>query len=125
MLAIDSATTVLSLAVLRGVSGALAVLARADHGPPGPSNSVLLPSAIDPLLAAAGVEKSALTGLVVGLGPGAFTGLRVSLATLKGLSVARRLPLVGASSLQALALAGARLVPDAASIVPMLDARKG
>ncbi len=125
MLSIDTATTVLSIAVLRGEAAALTCLARADHGPPGPSNSVLLPSAIDPVLAAAGVTQAELTGLVVGLGPGAFTGLRVSLATLKGISFARRLPLVGASSLQALALAGARLVPEAASIVPLLDARKG
>jgi len=125
LLAIDTATTVLSIAVVRGRPGRFSTLAAVAHGPPGPSNSVLLPTAIDPVLRAAGVTQAELTGLVVGLGPGAFTGLRVSLATLKAISYARRLPLVGASSPHALALAAARLVPEAASVVAMLDARKG
>jgi tRNA threonylcarbamoyladenosine biosynthesis protein TsaB len=48
-----------------------------------------------------GVE--ALTGLAVSLGPGSFTGLRIALSVLKGLSIARQLPLVGVPTLDVVA----------------------
>ena len=54
------------------------------------------------LLADEGVGLDDLTGLVVGTGPGAFTGLRVGLATAKALAHARRLPIVGVSTAEAL-----------------------
>jgi tRNA threonylcarbamoyl adenosine modification protein YeaZ len=47
------------------------------------------------LLADLGVEPAALGGIVVGTGPGAFTGLRVGIATAKGLAHALALPIVG------------------------------
>ena len=47
---------------------------------------------IEGLLADAGVAREALGGLVVGTGPGAFTGLRVGIATVKGLAYALRPP---------------------------------
>jgi tRNA threonylcarbamoyladenosine biosynthesis protein TsaB len=58
-------------------------------------------------------------GVAVGLGPGSFTGLRVGLAAAKALSYARKLPIAGASSLQALA-AGQPGIVCAAT-----EARKG
>jgi tRNA threonylcarbamoyl adenosine modification protein YeaZ len=48
------------------------------------------------------VSVDDLTGIVVGTGPGAFTGLRVGLATAKALAHARRLPMVGVSTAEAL-----------------------
>ena len=50
---------------------------------------------IEGLLADRGVALADLGGLVVGTGPGAFTGLRVGIATAKGLAHARRLPIAG------------------------------
>jgi len=44
-----------------------------------------------------------LTGLVVSLGPGSFTGLRIGLSVLKGLALARKLPLVGIPTLDVVA----------------------
>lgn len=54
------------------------------------------------LLADEGVTLEDLTGIVVGTGPGAFTGLRVGLATAKAIAHARALPIVGVSTAEAL-----------------------
>jgi tRNA threonylcarbamoyladenosine biosynthesis protein TsaB len=62
---------------------------------------------IDGLLTDRGVALADLGGLVVGTGPGAFTGLRVGIATAKGLAHALRLPIVGVVTGAAL-LAAAR-----------------
>jgi tRNA threonylcarbamoyl adenosine modification protein YeaZ len=51
------------------------------------------------------IRRSLLTGIVVGTGPGAFTGLRVGIATAKGLAHGLGLPIVGISTAEAL-LAG-------------------
>ncbi|HSB38085.1 MAG TPA: tRNA (adenosine(37)-N6)-threonylcarbamoyltransferase complex dimerization subunit type 1 TsaB [Gaiellaceae bacterium] len=69
----------------------------------------------DALLRASGVARSELTGIVVGTGPGSFTGLRLGLAAARGLALALELPVAGVSTLDALA-AGA---PGA---VPVVDA---
>ncbi len=59
------------------------------------------------LLDAAGLDRHRIGGLIVGIGPGAFTGLRVGIATAKGLAHGLAVPLVGVSSADAL-LAAAR-----------------
>jgi len=58
-------------------------------------------------------------GIAVGLGPGSFTGLRVGLACAKAIAYARKVPIVGFSSLQALAVDHSGLVYAAT------EARKG
>ena len=57
------------------------------------------------LLSEAGIDARQLGALIVGTGPGAFTGLRVGLATAKTLAHQLRLPIVGVSSAEALLLA--------------------
>lgn len=99
ILALDTSTLTMSLALL---TPTLEVLAQRLEGPPS-RQSDRLPEVIESLLGERQVSLSALTGLVVGLGPGSFTGLRIGLATLKGLAYARSIPLVGVSSLEALA----------------------
>jgi len=74
-------------------------------------------------LAGARVAFDDLDLVCVGLGPGSFTSLRVGLATAKGICLARGLPLVGVSSLAAMAWQRRAWIEGLAC--PVLDARRG
>ena len=63
--------------------------------------------------------------LAVGLGPGSFTGIRVGIASAKGLALPRRLPIKGASSFDALALTALPQMPrDCPQLCVLCDARR-
>jgi len=85
---------------------------RAEHA------SGLLPL-IGDVLDEAGVERDELSGLLVGEGPGSFTGVRVAAATSKGLSRALEIPVWAISSLAAAAMA----VDSGAIRYALFDAR--
>ncbi len=98
LLAIDTATTraVIALGAPDGtVLEARAWVAGYRHGEE-------LLARIEGLLRDRGVTPAALGGIVVGTGPGAFTGLRVGIATAKGLAHALVLPIVGIATGSAL-----------------------
>jgi tRNA threonylcarbamoyl adenosine modification protein YeaZ len=98
LLAIDTATTRVVVAV-----GTLAgELIEAAEWPAGYRHGETLLPAIDALLTRRSIPKTALAAVVVGTGPGAFTGLRVGIATAKGIAHALRVPLVGVSTADAL-----------------------
>ncbi len=83
----------------------------------------LLP-AVDALLAEAKLDLAAIGAFAVSIGPGSFTGLRIGVATVKGLAFETRLPVAPVPTLAALALtAGAGEGPG--PIVAALDARRG
>jgi tRNA threonylcarbamoyl adenosine modification protein YeaZ len=79
----------------------------------------LLPS-IGRLLGEANIRRSRLRGIVVGTGPGAFTGLRVGLATAKALAHGLGLPIVGVSTADALIAAAAATEALAAPRIVLL-----
>ena len=78
---------------------------------------------IEQALADAGWSARQLDRIAVGVGPGSFTGLRVGIALAQGISEGLEIPLVGVSSLEAMAR-GALDVLNA-TWVPVLDARRG
>jgi tRNA threonylcarbamoyladenosine biosynthesis protein TsaB len=86
-----------------------------------PHSETLLP-AVDKALIKAKIEHLDVEALAVGIGPGAFTGLRVGLATFKGWAYASQLPVLPVSSLDAVALPVLR---EGRGAIVIADARKG
>jgi len=98
LLAVDTSTSQLGLALYDGstVAAELTWTSRARH-------TVELAPALSGLLSRVGLSMSGLSALAVALGPGSFTSLRVGLAFVKGLAIARKLPIIGIPTLDAVA----------------------
>jgi tRNA threonylcarbamoyladenosine biosynthesis protein TsaB len=116
LLAVETATRVLSVALLEGE----ALRAELSTVDPRAHAERLLP-AIDALLAQAGVGLDAVGAFAVSIGPGSFTGLRIGLATVKGLAFDTGRPVAAVPTLAALAAGAGASEPTAA----LLDARRG
>lgn len=117
ILAIDTATMVSSVAVADKdrLLAELTVQTRLTH------SETLLPH-VEQALKLAGVEKAALEGVAVSLGPGSFTGLRIGLAAAKAIAYGLDIPIFGIPTTEA--LAWHYPVPGVA-VVPFIDAQKG
>jgi tRNA threonylcarbamoyladenosine biosynthesis protein TsaB len=132
VLGLDTAThaTVLALRLSDGRT-----LQAHDDPDPGdhPGHATRLLDLARGLLAEADVAWSEIGRIAVGVGPGTFTGLRVGVATARGLAQSLSTQLVGVSSLQALAVAGladgAGTGEDGSSladvVLAVIDARRG
>lgn len=116
ILAIDTSTDHLSLAVLDGDHAIARIHKKAPM-----SHSKLLVPMIDKLLKKAGLEPKDIDAFAIGIGPGSFTGLRIGVATVKGLAYALEKPIIAVPTLDAIA-------QNAKSfkgiICPVLDAKK-
>lgn len=102
LLGIDTCGPVGSVALARLSWHSAEILGETELA--GRSYSAQLAPAVRDLLAAAGLRLADLAAIVVTDGPGSFTGVRVGLATAKGLAEGARLPLIAVSRLEALAL---------------------
>ncbi|MEW5807553.1 MAG: tRNA (adenosine(37)-N6)-threonylcarbamoyltransferase complex dimerization subunit type 1 TsaB [Acidobacteriota bacterium] len=116
VLGIDTATWAGSIAVaddilLLGEIGIQATVTHADR----------LMSCIDFLLKNLRIAPEELDGIAVSAGPGSFTGLRIGMGTAKGLSLATKKPVVGVSTLHAMA----RSIHCNGFLSPLLDAGRG
>jgi tRNA threonylcarbamoyladenosine biosynthesis protein TsaB len=122
VLAFDTATALTAVA-LRDIPGEVD-LARVDDPPPGarPGHASHLLSLIHELLTQAGSGWSEVDRIAVGVGPGTFTGLRIGIATAQALASSANRPLVGVSTLRALALAAHA---GGSATLAAIDARRG
>lgn len=104
VLAFDTANEViaLGLGLLDADRSAVTVVASAEVEARRASNTQLVPR-IDRLCAEAGAARDEIACVAVGRGPGSFTGVRIALATAKGIASALGAALVGVSSLDAVA----------------------
>jgi tRNA threonylcarbamoyladenosine biosynthesis protein TsaB len=126
VLGLDTATATAGIAI---VDQDGRVLAEARHATAGRGADLLV--AIDRVCRDAAVAPAELDAVAIGAGPGSFTGLRIGMATAKGIAFAARRPLWAVSSLAALAadaaeeLAGEQRPVHAGVICAALDARRG
>ena len=104
VLAFDTANEVIAIGLgsIEAVSRSLNLVAHEEVEARRQSNTQLIPR-IDALLERAGVARDAIACVAVGRGPGSFTGVRIAMATAKGIASALEVGLVGVSSLDAVA----------------------
>lgn len=86
------------------------------------THSVTLLPMISEMQKTAGFELKELDAVAVSAGPGSFTGLRIGAATAKGLALALDVPVVGVSSLKAMAF---NVPAPGMLLCPLMDARRG
>ncbi|MFE7835612.1 tRNA (adenosine(37)-N6)-threonylcarbamoyltransferase complex dimerization subunit type 1 TsaB [Streptomyces sp. NPDC057474] len=119
LLALDTATPAVTVALHDGTD-VVAASSQVDarrHG------ELLLP-AVDRVLAEAGTRLGAVTGIVVGIGPGPYTGLRVGLMTADTFGLALGVPVHGLCTLDGLAYAAGIEGPVEGPFVVATDARR-
>ncbi len=117
ILAVDTATKSCSVAIMDAGSLSAELITLNDQ-----THSKHLMELIHKVLGIAGFSVGELDGMAVTIGPGSFTGLRIGVSTVKGLAHALDKPVVGISSLDALAW---QCADRSYLICALLDARKG
>ncbi|RWZ50108.1 tRNA (adenosine(37)-N6)-threonylcarbamoyltransferase complex dimerization subunit type 1 TsaB [Halobacillus fulvus] len=117
ILAIDTSNYVMGVAVLRdgAVAGEYVTNIKKNH-------SIRLMPAIDQLMRETGMKPDELDRIAVAHGPGSYTGVRIGLATAKTMAWTLDIPVVGISSLEAVARQGAFFD---GYVCPFFDARRG
>ena len=119
LLAVDTALGACSVAVLNGATVLAHRFEIMERG-----HAEALAPMVEAAMAAAGLGFAALDRLAVTTGPGTFTGQRVGLAFMRGLRVALKRPLVGITTLHAMA-AAALAQTGAGAAAAIHDARRG
>lgn len=117
-LAIDTATDVASVAVGQGERVRASRTARGAR-----QHAAQIVPLVDQVLRQAGARASELEGIIVGDGPGSFTGLRIAWAAAKGLAQDRDMPILAVPSL--LGAAHAAACGEVAAVAACFDALRG
>jgi tRNA threonylcarbamoyladenosine biosynthesis protein TsaB len=117
LLAFDTSTDILRVAVQRG-----AAAAPSYEGPGGAQASARLIPVIQQLLAEAGLAIGQLDAIVFGRGPGSFTGIRTACSVAQGLAFGSGVPVLAVDTLLAIA-EDARHLDGCTQVVAVLDAR--
>ena len=117
ILAIDTATEGCSVALLQDTQ----VIERFEVTPRGHADRVL--DMVREVLAEGQLNLAQLDAIAFDRGPGSFTGVRIGCSVAQGFGFAMDLPLLGISSLQALAAAALRAHPETNQVCAMIDAR--
>lgn len=117
ILALDTTTRAGSVALVRGGTVLLE-----QTGDPTVTHGERLPGGLIEICRAAGVAIADVELLAVAAGPGSFTGLRIGIATMQGLAMARGLRIVPVSTLEAIAAAAPGGPPRVAA---WMDAQRG
>jgi tRNA threonylcarbamoyladenosine biosynthesis protein TsaB len=138
VLALDTATAICGVAILGVGPGPEAapawvrLAARTERVAHSATRRLL--SMVQECLGDVGAEAGDLGAIVVGIGPGTFTGVRIGVATARAAGFALEIPVLGVSTLSAFAagavqgtdgVAGGALTDGPAVIVPVCDARRG
>ncbi|PSW75332.1 tRNA (adenosine(37)-N6)-threonylcarbamoyltransferase complex dimerization subunit type 1 TsaB [Photobacterium sp. GB-50] len=118
ILAVDTATENCSVALLMGDE----VISRCEYAPREHTTKIL--PMVDTVLAEAGIKLNQLDALAYGQGPGSFTGVRIGIGIAQGLAFGADLPMVGVSTLAAMAQ-GTYRVHQADNVLSAIDARMG
>ncbi len=119
ILALDASTLITTVAVARVEGDEREVLAEVSVSARGASETLL--PAVHAALSLAGEELAAVERLLVGVGPGTFTGIRIAAATARSLSLGAGAALSKNSTLAALA---APALSCSADVLAVLDARR-
>jgi tRNA threonylcarbamoyladenosine biosynthesis protein TsaB len=117
LLAIDTATSICGVAIAH--HGAVEAAVSLDTGR---THTRTIMDTIISTLRFCGIDLQQIGGFAVTQGPGSFTGLRIGISTVKGLSMAMDKSMAGVSTLEALA---SQARTECELICPMIDARRG
>ena len=118
ILGIDTATDILNLAIIENKT----VVYDFKINKAGFTHSAILIPFIENIINFAGYKLNEFDVIAVSIGPGSFTGLRIGLATAKGLSFSLAVPLVGINTLEAYAVQWKDLT---GILCPITNRRKG
>ena len=119
ILNIETGTEVCSVVLARGKE----ILAIAESSE-GMEHGRLLSPFIEKVLAEQKITANQLDAIAVSEGPGSYTGLRIGVATAKGICFGADKPLIAVNSLQSLAMLAIEHNPEADLLCPMIDARR-
>lgn len=119
ILSIDTSTSVCSVALTKDCKQLDHIKVEEER-----SHANLLTIIIKNLLDRNEIDFNHLSAIAVSEGPGSYTGLRIGVSTAKALCYTLGVPLIGISTLKAMALELYADNPDADYVVPMIDARR-